>query len=172
MLKVFPNPKRRDVKQLNAWAATISAGDHVSVVFSDDRHGIFRIDGSAHAGISAGELSLGGWDLRTAKNAVPKAVRAVATEPVPEGMSVEVSDVGHGELATVAFEQKPYGIFRITGFATESHHDSFVMIGSWILSNRGQLAPRVRSVKVHENTEGLSLPAVAHREPLKMTEVD
>lgn len=167
MTHPLPNPSRRDVKALEAEAATLSAGDETSVVFLDDRHGIFRITGAVHQGLIPHELSLGGWDIRTTTGKVPKTVRTFDNTALPEGQDTDVTTITHGDFVTAEFEQRPYGLFQITGYATQADHDTLVMLGSWILTRTQQQASRLRWVKRHPVTIDVSEAAPPRRTPMQ-----
>jgi hypothetical protein len=158
-------PARRDV-------AGLEDGDHVTVVLLTTRYGAIEVSGRVF-GSPTGDLWLGGRLIAgpqtkakdgSASRAPISELRTLVADPA--GLHGEIADpltFAHGDLVSVDVEQVPYGLFTVSGVATEGD-DGHVRVGEWAVAGGGALAKRLRGARLvgRDHTE----PVPSRREPL------
>ena len=156
-------PARRDVTGLKAALGSVEDGDHVTAVLSTLRYGVIEVSGRVFVS-PTGDLWLGGRLIAgpqtKAKDGSPARTPVAELRtlvPQPATLHGEIADpLGfvHGDLVSVDIEQVPYGIFTVSGIATEGY-DNNVLVGEWAVAGGGALAKRLRGARLvaREHTE-------------------
>lgn len=179
MDSILQVPKRRAVSEMRRELGTVTGGDTVRALFSNDRHGPFAITGPVHSS-SLGELVLGAvflagplvtvsdktgdWVSRKPEDDVKKILSG---EAVPVGGEVVTpSEIQHGDLVAAEFEQSPYGVFDICGVATDSLPAGTTAVGGWIILGNGIANPRLKEIHrfAGRGEHGIAVPS--NRPPL------
>lgn len=165
-------PARRDVAGLKAALGALEDGDHVTVVLATARYGAIEVSGRVFSS-PTGDLWLGGRLIAgpqtkakdgSASRAPISEMRTLVADPAQlHGETADPLGFAHGDLVSVDIEQVPYGLFTVSGVATEGQ-DGNVRVGEWAVTGSGALAKRLRGARLvwREHTE----PVPARREPL------
>lgn len=169
-------PARRDVAGLKAALGALDGGDHVTVVLHTTRYGALEVSGRVFSS-PTGDLWLGGRliagpqtkakDGSAVRSPISELRTLVADPATLHGEPADPLGFAHGDLVSVDIEQVPYGIFTISGVATEGA-DGNVRVGEWAVAGGGALAKRLRGARLvgREHTE----PVPARRDPLDTEE--
>jgi hypothetical protein len=139
-------PPRRALQDLRDALTGLSSGDPVRAVFKSDRYGVFAIEGVARTGIG-GDLGVGGHLLGSPTRVEGDLLHLTTLVEPPalpaDDTGVAASDLAHGDVATAYLHHDAHGLIALTGVVTESDHDLFGLVGSWIVTHDGAFAPRV-----------------------------
>lgn len=151
-------PAKRNVKNLTAFLAEMEPGDAVVATFTTERYGVFAVRGLVTQSQSMAAFALGSHPLDANKKpqkalqllrTYHSAERQAADEALDQAPST-FAQVSHGDLVRVTFAENAYGVFDISGVAVHSSVDDSILVGSWIASTAGAVAPRVRSIELLE----------------------
>lgn len=159
-------PARRNLPQLREALSTLVAGTVVRAAFKSERYGVFVIEGTVRQGIG-GDLGVGGHFLGTATRVDSDLIGIIAGVPSPElPETVDAADaaaLAHGDIVTAHVQHDVHGLLALTGPVTESDHDRFRLLGSWIITDGDALAPRIAAVERHAGPEDTLLAAPSRR---------
>lgn len=142
-------PPRRSVQELRDALGALNPGEPIRAVFKSDRYGVFAVDGLVRRGI-AGDLAVGGHLLGNATRIEGDLLRVftgVDAPVLPEAGHAGPAASTHGDIARAYVQHDAHGLVALTGVVTESDHDRFRLIGSWIVTDDGRFAPRVVGVE-------------------------
>lgn len=175
---------RRNVLRLNGKLATIEPGTIATAAFRSELFGPHLVSGTIVTSRASGGYLLGGQPLDTSGQ---------LRRPVPELFSLELSSgpqvgrgdttravagLNHGDIVTAVFDQVPYGLFTITGFAVAAPVAGvFAVGGGWYLTNRdGHFPAAARLVDIEIVVEavghGMAIPAPIVRWPEAAAPID
>ena len=140
-------PARRDVQSIRGALAEIGVGDDVRMLIRSPRYGLYGIEGVVGRAVG-GELVVADVFLGTGTE-----VQSLALAAAPEASAGERSVEGlqHGDPVRVTFSTPTLGTFAVSGPLTAGQ-DELLLVGSWIVANGGQVAPRVESIERLELT--------------------
>jgi hypothetical protein len=159
-------PARRNLQQLREALATVTPGVVARAAFKSERYGVFVVEGLVRQGIG-GDLGIGGHFLgsvaRVDGDLIGLSVDAAERENLTPDRHVAPGELAHGDIASVYMRHDVHGLIVLTGSVTESDHDRFRLIGSWIVTDGNGFAPRVEAVEVHATRADNILAAPARR---------
>jgi hypothetical protein len=159
-------PARRNLQQLREALATVSPGVVARAAFKSERYGVFVVEGRVRQGIG-GDLGIGGHFLGSAARVdgdlIGLTVDVTERDTPPTDRHTAPTELAHGDIASAYMRHDVHGLIVLTGAVTESDHDRFRLIGSWILTRDDSFAPRVEAIEVHATRADNVLAAPARR---------
>ncbi|TLF80949.1 hypothetical protein [Nocardia cyriacigeorgica] len=146
---------RRNVLRLIEKLAAIEPGTVATAAFRSNMYGPHLVTGTIVTSGATGGYLLGGQPLDTSgqqRRPVAELFSLeVSSEPLPgrTGTSGSTVDPTHGDIVTAVFDQAPYGLFTITGFAVATPAAGvFATGGGWFLTSRDRHTPAARLVDI------------------------
>lgn len=159
-------PARRNLAQLREAMAAVTPGVLARAAFKSDRYGVFVVEGIVRQGIG-GDLAIGGHLLGSAARVdgdlISLSTDVTARETPETERHTAPTELAHGDIASAYMRHDVHGLIVLTGAVTESDHDRFRLIGSWIVTDADGFAPRVEAVEVHAARSENVLAAPARR---------
>ncbi|WP_280234500.1 hypothetical protein [Nocardia cyriacigeorgica] len=164
---------RRNVSRLVETLTTITPGTTATAAFRSDLYGRHLVCGTVVVSGATGGYLLGGQPLDTngqSRRPVADLFSLEASvKPLTPHTEPDVAGLSHGDIVTAVFDQAPYGLFGITGFAIHAPVAGvFAVGGGWYLTDRtGSPAARLIGIErtAGAGAHGLPVPAPIIRWP-------
>ena len=141
---------RRKASELHD-AIALEPSGRVVAVFKNDAYGVFAVDGDVARGTS---FFVGGMELGNNGKAARELVLLTPDDGAerPAGEPVTLAElpgaVAPGDVVRARFEQRPYGVFSVTGVVVTSPRANDLLVGSWFVTVDGIAAPRLVALEV------------------------
>ncbi|MEV0031068.1 hypothetical protein [Nocardia sp. NPDC050793] len=153
-------PRRRNIQALKASLTALGPGAPATAIFRSELYGTFAVRGTVVRSVATGGLLIGGHALDTASstvNPVPDlldlTVGTVEIADPPTGLATALAELSHGNAVVGYFEQKPYGLFTVTGFAVEASVGLMYLVGGLLLTSKGSRMPGALLIALHRFTD-------------------
>ena len=149
-LEILRIQARRKASELHGAIAAEPTGTVVAV-FNSDQYGIFAVDGVVARSTS---FFVGGIELGNNGKATRELVLLTPDDGSerPAGESVTLAElpaaIAPGDVVRARFEQRPYGVFTVTGVVVASPRGSDLLVGSWFVTVDSISAPRLVALEV------------------------